>query len=425
MFRRHWSGLPKDPIFPSTLEGLGYFINEDDEIRSIERPDCYFKYLIDRNERINRRQRFHFNLAMEDVTLQRLEDEGMQRLALPLGTSSDQPHVPVFVSPDIALKERVVLIVTDTTQSLGMLSGRVAAGPGGLTKGTAISLIRTIKHHLPDAGIVLANPGAPHWWPQGKRSISAFQADAAPLSSLVSFGRRMNEAVNRVEGQASEMEHLSGVFEMMERREVRISVLGVEKGAELVERFLDGKQAWERWGEKLEGMVLFGTYLDADWMHNEAFKAFLAKRCRAYALSSEPLDTPLSTPRGNPDISFPALGLPVYSSSEDTCSELIAIKAQKASVAYLAEVARCEDYANPEVVPVVRENLGIVGEEEEQGGRSAWDQVREEDKPVVEVVDESVLRELRMWDRWEETGEAEEDWGAKEDGEVRGAAPAA
>ena len=94
----------------------------------------------------------------------------------------------------------------------------------------------------------------------------------------------------------------------------------------------------------------------------------MSQRCRAYALSSEPLGTPLSTPRGNPDISFPALGLPVYSSSEDTCSDLIAIAAQKASVDFLAEVARCEDYANPELAPVVKENLGIVGEEEEEEG---------------------------------------------------------
>lgn len=77
MFRRFWSGLPKDATFPSDLKGLGfvypvsalawntddssYFINGEDEIRSIENPDYYFKFFLNKNERINDRQRFEFN----------------------------------------------------------------------------------------------------------------------------------------------------------------------------------------------------------------------------------------------------------------------------------------------------------------------------------------------------------------------------
>ena len=61
MFRRHWSGLPKESEFPSTLKELGYFINDDDEIRSIEKPDCYFRHRANHNERVNSRLRFHFN----------------------------------------------------------------------------------------------------------------------------------------------------------------------------------------------------------------------------------------------------------------------------------------------------------------------------------------------------------------------------
>lgn len=38
-----------------------YFINEQDEIRSIEDPDSYFKFFIDHNPRIRDRQRFEFD----------------------------------------------------------------------------------------------------------------------------------------------------------------------------------------------------------------------------------------------------------------------------------------------------------------------------------------------------------------------------
>ncbi|PHH91677.1 hypothetical protein CDD83_10762 [Cordyceps sp. RAO-2017] len=62
MFRRHWSGLPRDVSFPADLEGLGYFINDEDEIRSIKDPRFYFKFFLNKNPRVNLRQRFVFDL---------------------------------------------------------------------------------------------------------------------------------------------------------------------------------------------------------------------------------------------------------------------------------------------------------------------------------------------------------------------------
>src|SRR5688572_22952526 len=214
-------------------------------------------------------------VALEDVIIQRLEDEGVEKLAMPLGTPFEKPHIPISASPDLPSKERIILIVNDTMQSLGMIAGRVANGPGGVNKGSAISLVRAIREHLPEAGIILANPGALHWWPKGKRAISGFQAEAAPLSSMVSYGKRVNDSVNRVPGHEDDWKHLTRIFEMIEEKanaEVKIDIYGIEKGAELVEKFLDDEKIWERWGGKLESMVLFGTHRDLDWVHNEALK---------------------------------------------------------------------------------------------------------------------------------------------------------
>lgn len=45
-----------------TIADLGrYFVNIDDEIRSIDNPDNYFNFFLNKNERINRRQRFEFD----------------------------------------------------------------------------------------------------------------------------------------------------------------------------------------------------------------------------------------------------------------------------------------------------------------------------------------------------------------------------
>jgi hypothetical protein len=53
MFRRLPTGLPKDPTFPANLTELGYFINDKDQIRMIEKPDEKFLYAINKNERVN------------------------------------------------------------------------------------------------------------------------------------------------------------------------------------------------------------------------------------------------------------------------------------------------------------------------------------------------------------------------------------
>lgn len=41
--------------------------------------------------------------------------------------------------------------------------------------------------------------------------------------------------------------------------------------------------------------------------------------------------------------------------------------------------------------------------------QKTWEELGEEHKPAIEWVSETVLREQRMWNRWEETGVAEAD----------------
>lgn len=53
MFRRLSNSLPKDPKVPADLTALGYFVNENDQIRQIEHPDQKYQYQINRNERVN------------------------------------------------------------------------------------------------------------------------------------------------------------------------------------------------------------------------------------------------------------------------------------------------------------------------------------------------------------------------------------
>jgi hypothetical protein len=52
------SGLSLEPPCDISLILRRYFVNEQDEVRSIKDPDCYFKFFINKNSRVNERQRF-------------------------------------------------------------------------------------------------------------------------------------------------------------------------------------------------------------------------------------------------------------------------------------------------------------------------------------------------------------------------------
>lgn len=53
MFRRLPNSLPKDFTFPADLDQLGYFVNENDQIRQKANPDQKYQYRINRNDRVN------------------------------------------------------------------------------------------------------------------------------------------------------------------------------------------------------------------------------------------------------------------------------------------------------------------------------------------------------------------------------------
>ncbi|CRK23375.1 hypothetical protein BN1708_003650 [Verticillium longisporum] len=216
MFRRKWSGLPRDYLFPSNLEDLGYFINEDDEIRSVADPDRYFKYWIDKNMRVNGRQRFHFNGpsaaqsfgfsadrsldAVQDIVHARLEAEGLEKHSLPFGSKSGDAQVTIFASADLHRKSRVTVIFGEPNQSLGILALRVANGPGGINMGTMVSVVQTLKQQIssPDdseaPGIILCNVGAVFWWPEEERTLTLSHMSDMPLASLAHHGRRITTA---------------------------------------------------------------------------------------------------------------------------------------------------------------------------------------------------------------------------------------
>ncbi|KAK8024110.1 hypothetical protein PG993_012176 [Apiospora rasikravindrae] len=342
MFRRLWSGLPKDPEFPSDLEGLGYFINEKDEIRSNENPDNYFKFFLTRNPRHNERQRYAMNESCEKEVHTRLEALGLEKVLLPLGTaSSSEPHVPIFASADLKTKSRVVLIFGETFQDLGVLAHR-----------------SPVLKTTPPPGIIIANLGQLIWSPELKRPLCQVSAEAAPMPSAVHGGMLITDEKNRVAENRTAKDHVRYIFEKVvpayTRADAALDIIGLGDGADIVEDYLDWGVTWARLQGRVRCFAILGGFQSVDEMQCDSFKTFLREKACAWVIASDPLGTLISGPDGNPHTTtFTRHGCPVYSGGEPYYIECLLIKARTAVLDWLQSVAftpkGSAHYMNPAV----------------------------------------------------------------------------
>lgn len=224
---------------------------------------------------------------MESIIHERLESEGLQKLRLPLGASDTQPHTPIFVTPDLKSRPRIVVIFGEPTQDLGVLAGRVANGPGGIDEGSVIPVVRAVKSHKSSStddaspGILLANMGQTCWWLDGQRAITVTANNAVPLPSLVHRGVQYVPALHDIPGNKSPEEHVKYVFNQvigsMAHDKATVDIIAIGESCEIVERFLDGEEAWNIWGRRISALVLLGPVYDSEGLKNANFKDFMAK----------------------------------------------------------------------------------------------------------------------------------------------------
>ncbi|KAI0425280.1 hypothetical protein F5Y09DRAFT_352537 [Xylaria sp. FL1042] len=363
MFRRRWSSLPADPEFPSDLQGLGYFINKDDEVRSIENEDNYFKYFLSRNPRVCDRQRFAMNQAIQAEIFKRLMTLGLLRLSLPLGASpSLHPNVPIFITSKLLVNSRVVIIFGETHQDLGVLAHRVLGGPGGINKGSLVSVVKALLHKrssptdpLPP-GIILANMGELIWWPEGRRTLNRFAFDWAPMRSAAHIGNYVDSELNRVRNNEDPMAHVKYIFEKIVPAIVNpkagLDIIGLGDGADVVESYLNSDKTWEGLGDRINCFASVGGQFPRWEVKCDGLREFLKDRARAYAPSTESLGLVLSGPSGNPHTTtFTSLGCPVLSAGEPEHVETLFIASHETVLNWLQEVADTPAEKKPYVNP--------------------------------------------------------------------------
>ncbi|GKT42617.1 uncharacterized protein ColSpa_02798 [Colletotrichum spaethianum] len=241
---------------------------------------------------------------------------------------------------------------------------RVVNGPGGINKGSMVSVVQELSRQTssstdPSApGIILANTGELWWWPEGKKALSPTPALAVPQKSMVHHGRVFNPKLHSISKNESPEAHiqyvLNDVLLELVPPTARIDIVGIGLGADHATKTLDRPDTWTVLGHRINTLSLLGSTTSIDELSHEPFKEFLPRRARAYITDEAPVLTPLAQPGGNPNTaSFTQQGCTVYSSSEAYYVDCILINSRAPIFDWIQEVALAgHDYHHPAVAAV-------------------------------------------------------------------------
>ncbi|OQV03164.1 Arb2 domain-containing protein isoform 2 [Cladophialophora immunda] len=314
MFRRLPHTLPADPVFEPDLAKLGFFLNSEDQVRSISSPDRKWQYKINRNERWNEVHKWANNTAIRKIIYDRLADLGCETVRLPLGAGESENHVPIIVSKDIATKARVTVFFGERNIEPGILTWRVI-GERGLSHGSlvefskallSVPVLETASASAPTStfasvpGLIVANPCQLLWYRGGGRAVSTQEWLGLPRASAVHEAPRVDSVKNSIPGNRTYVEHVSYMFEKaipsLVDKDAKLDLIGLEYTGSAVLEYL--AEHWETWSGRINGISLVAPqHKVADLIADGApsnFITFLSRRCRAYFVSQSPVETPIA-----------------------------------------------------------------------------------------------------------------------------------
>ncbi|KAL8794727.1 MAG: hypothetical protein Q9195_002681 [Heterodermia aff. obscurata] len=218
---------------------------------------------------------------------------------LPSGPST--PNIPILHSAHLPAAKRLILYFGESTQDLGIFAYRTI-GQVSHAAGSCLEFVSAVHSSVPveaaPLAVLIANCGQLIWYRRGARAVTQQTWNALPRKSGVSLPLRLDAGRNRVEGHRTVGEHVRSVFEWVRGEAgegVRIDVVSVGDSVGEVVRYLESH--WGEWKARVEAVAVGSghAWLGPDrsqW--SDEFADFWARRARAYLISEEPLDTPLT-----------------------------------------------------------------------------------------------------------------------------------
>ncbi|KAI8937476.1 hypothetical protein NX059_005194 [Plenodomus lindquistii] len=316
MFRRVEDTLDPDPSFPADLKQLGFFVNDLGHIRMIDAPDKPYIYHATNSERVNEVRREAMQACQREQSESRLQSLGIQRVFLPGFTTTrpQGPHIPILSPSPTILKtrKRVIVLVNDTLQDLGILAYRQLQRELGVNGGSVVNFVKeVIKRSLVDnnaeqddkifedgykleeesdiPALVVLNTGQSLYSHKFNRAMTMRSWSALPRKSVAHDMIRIHDEENRVAGHRNAKEHVKTTFDEVLCDPTRVAsdaevyVVAIEDGTATIIDVLG--ENFDKYGCRITAMALVSSTVDESQIQHPSLRAFLHQRTRHWRYS--------------------------------------------------------------------------------------------------------------------------------------------
>ncbi|KAF3000730.1 hypothetical protein E8E13_003687 [Curvularia kusanoi] len=313
--------LAPDAYYPADLKELGFFINTQGQIRMIEAPEKAFVFNATNNERHNEMRNEAFHTCSRAEVIERLSKVGIKQLYLPqlLSVKPNGPHIPILAPPMDVLRtrKRIIVIVNDSVQDLGILAYRQLQRELGINGGSVVNFAKEMINHsairdiktrpgtvyssfddgvgVEDSeqipGLIVLNTGQRLYSHKQNRSMTTRSWRALPRLSIAHDSIRIDEKENHVDGHRTPSEHIKSVFDNLlcnaeyVNPNTEIYVIAIEGGANDLVDVL--KEDFNKYGTRIDAMALVHTSLDNSEITQPNLKAFMHRRTRQWKFTDE------------------------------------------------------------------------------------------------------------------------------------------
>lgn len=268
MFRLKKAGLPPDPTFPTDLNDLDFTITSDGLVRHLSDPKKEYSFRVSDSDRYNERRKEAINDCVREYVIDQLCHYGVCPLRLPHGLLPlrrellalrddgsyywpPEPHVSILATDHAHMHRctKVVVIINDSVQDLGIWAWRVATGHDGLYKGSAMGVVKEllpegdrtgsspfVANDEADPGIIIMNPGQLCYSPSLDTSMSITRWKTRTMDSESGLPLTIDETWNKVEGHRLPEDHIKTVWkdvvEEYVNKDAQLFVVGIGRGGD-------------------------------------------------------------------------------------------------------------------------------------------------------------------------------------------------
>lgn len=315
MFRRTTESPPSEVQFPTGLAALGIARNDLGQYVKANDPDSFIDYKAFQDDATNSQLAQAVKDAIQGDVLKELEDLDM----LPCYLHQDDKKAytdPVkppkkssvrILASDmqrLSSKKQIFIIIGDSSQELGIWSWKTTKTEGGINKGTAVGVVKSLRSMTANVdlrgqeskqpGIIILNPGELLWSNKERRCFShaAWRNRPRPNAFMDTYAIT---AHNKVPGHEQPLDHVTTFLHVHLRslvpKKARLYITAIGDGASTLLSHLNHKLAKYPNPiiyKQLTAIALLESSHDFEAVETPRLQHFLRKHARAWVASQEP-----------------------------------------------------------------------------------------------------------------------------------------